>query len=60
MSDSRTRFERLCWRSGLMCSKKVQANQEKMRRISEQNKLEQKGNARYNYEHLCNVEIMKS
>ena len=41
-------------------AKKVQANQEKMRRISEKKKLEHKDNERFNYEHLCNVEILKS
>lgn len=58
--DNWMRFERLSYRLDVINRKKVQANQEKMRRISEQRKLEHKDNERYNYEHLCNVEILKS
>ena len=54
------RLERLSWRLDVTSRKKVQANQEKMRRISEKKKLEHKDNERFNYEHLCNVEILKS
>ena len=57
--DNWMRFERLSYRLDVINRKKVQANQEKMRRISEQRKLEHKDNERYNYEHLCNVEILK-
>ena len=53
------RLERLSWRLDVTSRKKVQANQEKMRRISEKKKLEHKDNERFNYEHLCrNFEIV--
>ena len=54
------RLERLSLRLDVTSRKKVQANQEKMRRISEKKKLEHKDNERFNYEHLCNFEILKS